>query len=287
MSNLMINDNNFCNIQGWMRTILNLSGNDLLVYAIIYGFSQDGNSYFSGSRQYLADWCGCTVRGITKNLENLVEKNLIIKEDFYINGVKMCKYQTNFNTLNQHRQEFTTSEHSSLPYEHSSLPYEHSSLNNIDNTKDNNIDNITNTKVLVDKPKQRQLVETLDEIVKPKESRYDKCVREINKFTDDTELNSQLTRYLQMRLQMGTIYVNQWKGLLSKLKQLASTLDEQIDIVKYCIEKGYKSFYPVPSYYHDNHSHILYTRKVLSEPKEMDDADKTKYDRSKVNGKSY
>ena len=50
-------DTNFISIQGWMRTELNLSGNELLVYAIIYGFSQDGESKFTGSRQYLADWC--------------------------------------------------------------------------------------------------------------------------------------------------------------------------------------------------------------------------------------
>ena len=57
----------YINIQAWMRTELDLKGNDLLVYAIIYGFSQDGDSKFSGSLQYLADWCGCTKQGILKN----------------------------------------------------------------------------------------------------------------------------------------------------------------------------------------------------------------------------
>lgn len=47
---------NFVCIQGWMISELHLKGNDLLVYAIIYGYSQDGSSCFSGGLQYLADW---------------------------------------------------------------------------------------------------------------------------------------------------------------------------------------------------------------------------------------
>ena len=33
-------DNNYINIQGWMRTKLNLTDNKLIMFAIIYGFSQ-------------------------------------------------------------------------------------------------------------------------------------------------------------------------------------------------------------------------------------------------------
>ena len=33
-----IKDENFIMIQGWMVNMLNLKGNELLVYAIIYGF---------------------------------------------------------------------------------------------------------------------------------------------------------------------------------------------------------------------------------------------------------
>lgn len=51
----MINDGNYITIQGWMRTDLKLSGNELIVYAIIYGFSQNKQGEFTGSAQYLAD----------------------------------------------------------------------------------------------------------------------------------------------------------------------------------------------------------------------------------------
>lgn len=71
---------NFVCIQGWMISELHLKGNDLLVYAIIYGYSQDGSSCFSGGLQYLADWVNGTKRGVQKNLDNLMAKGLITRQ---------------------------------------------------------------------------------------------------------------------------------------------------------------------------------------------------------------
>lgn len=90
----MIKANNYITIQGWMRTELGLKGNDLMVYAIIYGFTQTEGQKFDGSLQYLADWCGCTKQGIQKNLKNLLDIGLIEKEDRYINNVKFVSYYT-------------------------------------------------------------------------------------------------------------------------------------------------------------------------------------------------
>lgn len=84
--------NHIC-IHGWMVTLLNLSGNDLMVYAIIYGYSQGGNGWFEGSRQYLADWCNSTVRGIQKNLDKLVSADLLEKRIVEVQGVKFCNYR--------------------------------------------------------------------------------------------------------------------------------------------------------------------------------------------------
>ena len=39
----------YIHIQWWMAQRLKLSGNELLTYAIVYGFSQDGESAFLGS----------------------------------------------------------------------------------------------------------------------------------------------------------------------------------------------------------------------------------------------
>lgn len=86
-----INDK-YINIQGWMVNELKLKGNDLLVYAIIYGFSQDEESEFTGSLSYLATWCNATKNGIQKNLKRLIDSNLINKKTYVKNGVKYCSY---------------------------------------------------------------------------------------------------------------------------------------------------------------------------------------------------
>lgn len=74
-----IKDTNFVTIQGWMRTKLNLKGNELLAYAAIYGFSQIAGAKFAGSRKYLAEWCGCSTATIDRTLISLVDKGLISK----------------------------------------------------------------------------------------------------------------------------------------------------------------------------------------------------------------
>lgn len=74
-----VKDTNFIAIQGWMRNQLNLKGNELLIYALIYGFSQDGNSSFKGSRKYIAEWCGCSLDTVDRSLGSLINKGLLTK----------------------------------------------------------------------------------------------------------------------------------------------------------------------------------------------------------------
>ena len=93
-----VKEGNYIVIQSFMVNELELKGNDLLVYAIIYGFSQDEEQKFSGSLQYLADWTNSTKQGIIKNLKSLIEKGLIIKEENKFKGVNIVEYYaTKFN----------------------------------------------------------------------------------------------------------------------------------------------------------------------------------------------
>ena len=83
-----------------MLTDLKLKGNELLIYACIYGFSQTENQVFNGGLQYLADWVNSTKQSVIKCLKSLEEKGYIIKREKYINGVKSCEYYTTeLNTL--------------------------------------------------------------------------------------------------------------------------------------------------------------------------------------------
>jgi len=84
---------NYITIQGWMITDLNLKGNELQIYAIIYGFSQTEGQQFAGGLQYIADWINGTRRTALNCLQSLTEKGLISKNDTYINGIKNCQYR--------------------------------------------------------------------------------------------------------------------------------------------------------------------------------------------------
>lgn len=49
-------------LRPFMVEELGLKGSELVAYALIYGFSQDGESRFTGSAQHVADWCGIARR---------------------------------------------------------------------------------------------------------------------------------------------------------------------------------------------------------------------------------
>lgn len=98
ISNSKVKNDNYTIVAGWMVTELKLKGTELLIYSIIYGFSQAENQVFNGSLQYLADWTNSTKQGVVKCLKSLVKKGYIIKTDKVINGVKFCEYYaTKFN----------------------------------------------------------------------------------------------------------------------------------------------------------------------------------------------
>lgn len=72
---------------------LHLKGNELLVFSVIWGFSQDGSSWFKGSRRYLADWCGASKSTVDNVLAKLAEKGLVEKRSRIENGVTLCDYR--------------------------------------------------------------------------------------------------------------------------------------------------------------------------------------------------
>ena len=74
-------ENTFIIVHAWMRSELDLNSNELLVYAAIYGFCQDRKSHFLGGRSYLAAWTGTTKRSVQNNLNSLLKKGLIAKEE--------------------------------------------------------------------------------------------------------------------------------------------------------------------------------------------------------------
>ena len=88
----MPNNKDYIVVQGWMINDLNLNGNELMAYALIYGFTKDGQSEYTGSINYLANWLNCTRKTAIKILHDLVDKKLIKKTQIEVNNVIFNKY---------------------------------------------------------------------------------------------------------------------------------------------------------------------------------------------------
>ena len=108
-----IKNTNYFTVQGWMINELNLSSNELLIFAVIYGFSQDGCSEFTGSLNYLCDFINSTKPTVIKCLKSLTDKGYLIKTDRPLNG-------QNFPTYRAYSFDFTGGK-VSLPYGQNSL----------------------------------------------------------------------------------------------------------------------------------------------------------------------
>lgn len=102
-NSLIKNKNDYYCVFTFMITDLNLSGSELIVYAIIYKFSSDKVNRFFGSQRYLAEWANMSDRNVRNALNSLIKKGLIIKSEEYKNNVKFVSYQAVFpdSTANQ------------------------------------------------------------------------------------------------------------------------------------------------------------------------------------------
>lgn len=238
----LVNNENYINIQGWMINELKLSGNSLLVYAIIYGFSQDDGSVFSGSLQYLADWCNATKQGIQKNLKELIDRGLIQKQEYIKNNQKFCEY-------------------SCIPCNKVVYPMQQSCTNNIEHTigknKSNNklLDIITTQ----EKPKKKNL--------------YTKCDDYIVQYTNNIILQEKLREYLNLRLEIAKnenkpFYYNMWPAIVNKLDELASDTDTTIKVIEQSIKNGWKGFYPLKIYSKRSAKSDPSERNVVSDKKD-------------------
>lgn len=235
-------ENTYFVVQSWMSD-MGLKGNDLIIYAIIYGFSQDGESRFTGSLQYLADWCNATKAGVQKNLKNLIDMGLIEKHESFKNNIKFCEY-------------------SCIPYNKVAHPMQQSCINNIEYNieEDTNIINDISTPEEDFSSKGYSKEELRNEFlgsakkttrrrpITRKPTFFDKCVAEIDKFTDLPDLRDKLIQFLKIRLEVKDkpFGIESWKGMLNKLDQaVAECGREYVDVVQQSIDKGWLSFYPI------------------------------------------
>ena len=83
---------NYIVIKDWMIGELGLRGTELLAYAIIQGFSQDGETKYLGSTKYLCRVLGVSRPTAIKVLQNLTEKGLVLKIPEKVGSVYVDHY---------------------------------------------------------------------------------------------------------------------------------------------------------------------------------------------------
>ena len=214
MAKSKVNRENYIVVNGWMLTDLKLKGNELLVYACIYGFSQAENQVFNGSLQYLADWTNSTKQGVIKNLKSLEEKGYIVKSEKYINGVKFCEYYTTelnklLNNVNEGiKQSLTGDIKQSLP--------NNISLDNTNNIKDNKKD-------------------------RKKESTYEEL---INTLVLNEEVKATIYEFIKMRKLIKKPLTDfALKRILNKLLKISSDPTVQIAVLEKSIMNNWQDIY--------------------------------------------
>ena len=90
---------NFYTTFYWMVSDLKLKGAELTTFAIIYSFSQDGVSWFSGSLSYIADFIGVSKQTVITNLKKLVDKGFVVKRERLVNNVQMNDYKVDLEVV--------------------------------------------------------------------------------------------------------------------------------------------------------------------------------------------
>lgn len=218
MSESKVKDGKYILIQSFMVKELNLKGNELLIYAIIYGFSQDEETKFSGSLKYLADWTNSTKQGVIKCLKSLESNSLIHKLEIIKNGVKFCEYYaTKFNTPMQ--QSLIGGIKQSLP--------NNISLDNIDN-------NIDTSKI------EKLPLEAKKEIKEIKN-------KEISVKIEKSELEKTFDDFLQMRKSIRKPATEKAIQLIKeKIKKLAQGSEKMaIDILNQSIVNSWQDVFPL------------------------------------------
>ncbi len=95
-------DGTFITLQSWMIKKLKLKGNELIIYGLIHGFCQDGESYFYGGIDWIMEQTNTGKDCVINTLKSLVNKKLVTKITKTIRGSQIsCLYYTNESRKNR------------------------------------------------------------------------------------------------------------------------------------------------------------------------------------------
>ena len=102
-----INNNHYINTMYWMWN-LGLKGNEIFVYALIYGYSQSGQGKYHGTIGFIADRLSLSRSQVFRILNTLFERDLIKKTEIFVPGSnqKSIEYTV---TMNEYSSSKMTS----------------------------------------------------------------------------------------------------------------------------------------------------------------------------------
>jgi DNA-binding transcriptional ArsR family regulator len=86
---------NYYVVQGWMINELSLSGYDLQIYAIIHGFTQDGETWYIGGNGYLRELLKISRSTVSNSLQKLVNNGLLESQMDDNNDLSTKRYKSN------------------------------------------------------------------------------------------------------------------------------------------------------------------------------------------------
>ena len=231
-----IHDDNYYQVSGWMINCLELKGTELQIFAIVYGFSQDGESMFSGSISYLCDWLGVSKPTVINALKSLVAKEYLIKDTLEVNGVVFNRYKANLEVLKNFRGS-----KDSLRGSKDSL------LNN-----NNYNTNILSKDSILDTGRAPSPTQTPGKLFSSAKSTTRKssvqktnafitaCEREAVRKDFSVEVLSELSKFFIMLAQMNTLLpAVSIAEQLTHLKKVPA--NKQVEVVKNTVSRGWKS----------------------------------------------
>ena len=219
MAESKIKDENYFQVSGWMINRLNLKGIHLEIFAIIYGFTQDGENEFTGSVQYLCDFTGTSRPTVINALKKLTEDNLLEKRAEVINGVTFNRYKVNLQGI---KNFYSGSKEILLGGSKETLPNNKDSYNNKNN--------------------------------KDKESKQNSFDKIIAAFSTDEKTVELLQEWLKVRKAKRAAMTDRAIQMnIDKLKKLAD--QSGMTVCEYLSEvicRGWAAFYPIKQYGNNN-----------------------------------
>ena len=91
--------NDYILIQAQMISDLHLKGNELLVFALIHGYTKGGSNTCRASLNYIANWIQTGKSAVIKAINNLEEAGYVNRHEYLEGKVKCVEYTTNYESL--------------------------------------------------------------------------------------------------------------------------------------------------------------------------------------------